>query len=190
VNAGGAVTLFLRQEVSSVARSTAVTGELILDKREIETTVLADDGDIIVLGGLLDQNELLTDEKIPVLGDIPVVGNLFRNRSRQRAKRNLMVFIRPRIVRTAEDARRVTAPRYDYIQMEQMQTHSGLGASSATLDALVRNYLQANPPVSTPASPPSATSLQPSVTTAAPLSPVQTAPLPPLLAAPPTQAPR
>jgi general secretion pathway protein D len=190
INAGGAVTLFLRQEVSSVSRSTTATGELIIDKREIETTVLAEDGDIIVLGGLLDQNETLTDEKIPVLGDLPVVGNLFRNRSRQRAKRNLVVFIRPRIVRTAEDARKVTAPRYDYVQAEQMQTHTTLGPSSATLDALVRDYLQANPPGTKTALPPPPAAAAPGaapVLSAAPVAPVQSAPLAPVA---PAQAPR
>lgn len=185
INAGGAVTLFLRQEVSSVARSTTVTGELILDKREIETTVLAEDGDIIVLGGLLDQNELVTDEKIPVLGDIPYLGNLFRNRSRQRAKRNLMIFIRPRIVRSAEDARRVTAPRYDYIQAEQMSTNRLIGPSSSTLDALVRDYLRANPPGTEPALPPPPPS--PAVS-AAPL-PLQSTPLPPIASTPSSRTP-
>lgn len=182
INAGGAVTLFLRQEVSSVARSTTNSGELILDKREIETTVLADDGDIIVLGGLLDQNEQLTNERVPFFGDLPVVGGLFRNKTRARTKRNLMVFIRPRIVRTAEQARSVTADRYDYVQTEQMQTNTANGGSSATLDAVVRDYLRANPPTANPAAalpPPPA----PPVATA-PLGSVRTAPLPPV------QAPR
>lgn len=176
INAGGAVTLSLRQEVSSVSRSTTATGELILDKREIETTVLADDGDIIVLGGLLDQNETLSDEKIPILGDIPVLGNLFRSRGRQRGKRNLVIFIRPQIVRTAAQARAVTGPRYDYIQADQLQTHRTLGPSSATLDAVVRDYLRANPPGTTALPPPPA---PPATIGAAPLSPVQSAPLPP-----------
>src|SRR5690606_22888524 len=73
INAGGAIKLFLRQEVSSIAGPVATgSADLIINKREIETTVTVDDGDIIALGGLIDENERRTIEKVPLLGDIPL----------------------------------------------------------------------------------------------------------------------
>ena len=148
INADGAITLVLRQEVSSVAGPVS-TGynELILNKREIQTTVLVDDGDIIVLGGLLDQNERLQVDRVPGLGNIPVLGALFRSSSVERNKRNLMVFIRPTIVRNTADAQNVTAPRYDYIRDLQIGARPG---AKSSLDDAVQNYLRANPPVAAP----------------------------------------
>jgi general secretion pathway protein D len=145
INADGAITLVLRQEVSSVAGPVGTgSSELILNKREIQTTVLVDDGDIIVLGGLLDQNDRLQVDRVPGLGDIPLVGALFRSNTVDRTKRNLMVFIRPTIVRNPADAQNVTAPRYDFIR--NLQTGGRPGARSS-LDEAVQNYLRANPPV-------------------------------------------
>lgn len=156
INAGGAITLFLRQEVSSVAGPVSENfNELILNKREIETTVSVDDGEIIVLGGLLDQNERVSVERIPLLGDIPGLGHLFRSTARQGGKTNLMVFIRPTIVRSAAEARAVTAPRYGYIR-DQQAARSKDGISE--LDQLVRDYMRAAPPVSDPRPPAAAPS--------------------------------
>jgi len=151
VNAGGTITLALRQEVSSIAGGlTTTVGDLVLDKREIETTVNVDDGQIVVLGGLLDQNDRDTTERTPVLGDVPVLGNLFKATSRRRTRTNLMVFIRPRIVRTAAEARAVTGPRYDYIAAQQAIRNP---ARQSELEALVREYLRAEPPSAAPAQP-------------------------------------
>lgn len=150
INAGGTVTLFLRQEVSSIAGPVSEDfNELILNKREIATTVSVDDGEIIVLGGLLDQNDRLTVERTPVLGDIPGLGALFRSTARQKAKTNLMVFIRPTIIRSSADARGMTAPRYGYMRDQQLQ-RSKTGQSE--LDQLVRDYMGALPPTA-PAAP-------------------------------------
>jgi len=149
INADGAITLVLRQEVSSVAGPVGVgSSELILNKREIQTTVLVDDGDIVVLGGLLDQNDRLQVDRVPGLGNIPVVGALFRSNTVDRTKRNLMVFIRPTIVRNPTDAQNVTAPRYDYIRDLQI---GGRPNGRSSLDDAVQNYLRANPPA--PAAP-------------------------------------
>jgi len=138
INAGGGVTLTLRQEVSGVAGTVSSTSnELILNKREIETTVLADDGDIVVLGGLLDQNERTTVQGVPGLSEIPGLGGLFRNKARTRGKTNLMVFIRPRIIRSAADAEAATAPRYEAARA---------GWTNDELDRMVRDYMQARPP--------------------------------------------
>ncbi len=151
INAGGTVTLFLRQEVSSVAGPvSAASAELVLNRRQVETTVNVDDGEIIVLGGLLDQNERLSVEKTPLLGEVPVLGALFRSTSRQRDRTNLMIFIRPTIVRSAADARRATAPKYEYIVGQQS---SGNPDRQSQLEELVRKYLRAEPP-RVPAVPP------------------------------------
>jgi general secretion pathway protein D len=144
INAGGTVTLFLRQEVSSVAGPVStVSPELVLNRREVETTVNVDNGEIIVLGGLLDQNETITAERTPILGDVPVLGNLFRSTTRERERRNLMIFIRPTILRSAEDARRATAPKYEYVIGQQRAADP---SRQAELEALVQQYLRAEPP--------------------------------------------
>ena len=149
INAGGTIKLALRQEVSSIATAVVTQNipDLILNKREISTTVTVDDGQIIALGGLIDENERRAIEKVPLLGDIPLLGNLFRSKSRNRTKTNLMVFIRPTIIRSAEDAQRVAGERYQYINAEQARRE---GSSDTSLDALVRDYLKTAPPGSAP----------------------------------------
>ncbi|RHW16958.1 type II secretion system protein GspD [Sphingomonas gilva] len=145
INAGGAIKLFLRQEVSSIAGPVSDDfQELILNKREIETTIIVDDGQIVALGGLLDDNERRTLEKIPLLGDIPLIGKLFQSSSKQRAKTNLMVFIRPTIVRSAADARRIAEQRYGYARGQQLLARPD---REPTLDELVRDYMGAAPPI-------------------------------------------
>jgi general secretion pathway protein D len=145
INAGGAIKLFLRQEVSSIAGPVSNDSqELVLNKREIETTIIVDDGQIVALGGLLDDNERRTLEKIPLLGDIPLVGKLFQSSSKQRAKTNLMVFIRPTIVRSAAEARRIAEQRYGYARNQQLLARPD---REPTLDELVRDYMGAIPPI-------------------------------------------
>jgi general secretion pathway protein D len=110
----------------------------------VETTLTVDDGQIAVIGGLLDDNERRTIEKIPLLGDIPALGVLFRSKAKTRAKTNLMVFIRPTILRTPEDSRRVTEQRYGYLRLQQgMQDPT----REPTIDELVRDYMGAAPPI-------------------------------------------
>jgi general secretion pathway protein D len=143
INEGGLIKLILRQEVSSVAGPVSNDNqELILNKREIETTVTVDDGQIIALGGLLDDNERRTIERIPLLSDIPGLGELFKSRSRSRVKTNLMVFIRPTILRTPEDARRLAERRYGYVRAQQREQRPG---REPTIDELVRDYMGAVP---------------------------------------------
>jgi general secretion pathway protein D len=149
VNEGGAIKLFLRQEVSSIAGPVSNNNsDLIINKREIETTVTVDDGEILALGGLLDDNERKTIERIPLLSSIPGIGELFKSRSRSRTKTNLMVFIRPTILRSKEDARRLTAQRYGYIRGQQLLKDP---ESEPSIDELVRDYMGAVPPGSAPA---------------------------------------
>lgn len=144
INAGGAIKLFLRQEVSSIAGPVSNnSSDLIINKREIETTVTVDDGEILALGGLLDDNERKTIERIPLLSDIPGLGELFKSRSKSRTKTNLMVFIRPTILRSKEDAQRLTAQRYGYVRGQQLLRDPG---SEPSLDELLRDYMGALPP--------------------------------------------
>lgn len=154
INAGGGITLTLRQEVSSIAGPVGDdVSELVLNKREVETRVLVDDGEIVALGGLLDQSDRNTVSKVPLLGDIPIVGHLFRHRSRARDKTNLMVFIRPTIVRSTADAQAMSAGRYGYMR-GQLPV---VGERENALDELVREYLRTTPPaITAPATPPPA----------------------------------
>ncbi len=130
INEGEAIKLLIRQEVSSIIGPiNELSTDLITNKREIETTVMVDDGEIIVLGGLIEDDEQVTLEKIPLLGDIPVLGHLFSSEGKSRKRTNLMVFLRPTIVTDVDELRAVTGRKYDYIQSEQIR-RSEEGASS------------------------------------------------------------
>jgi general secretion pathway protein D len=151
INAGNQVKLEIRQEVSSIVGPVSNDfNELIINKREVKTTVTVRDREIIALGGLLDDNERRTIQKIPLLGDIPIIGELFKSRGRERTKTNLMVFIRPTILRTAEDAQAIAARRYNYVRAAQIEFNPKVEPS---LDGIVRDYLGANIPVAPPAGP-------------------------------------
>jgi general secretion pathway protein D len=148
INAGGSIKLFIRQEVSSIAGPVSSNfSDLILNKREIQTTVTIDDGQIVALGGLLDDNERRTIEKIPLLGDIPGLGALFRSKAKSRQKTNLMVFIRPTILRSAADARALAELRYGYARDQQRQLRPD---EEPSLDELLRDYMGAEPPIAQP----------------------------------------
>lgn len=121
INEGGTVTLELTQEISSVAGAViAGSADLITNKSRFTTTATVDDGDILVIGGLIDQTEQISSNKVPWLGDIPVLGTAFKSTNRSRTNRNLMVFIRPSILRTQEDSSDVTRRKYDYIRAREM----------------------------------------------------------------------
>ncbi|HTF15643.1 MAG TPA: type II secretion system secretin GspD, partial [Burkholderiales bacterium] len=117
ISEGGAIRLEIFQEVSSVdPTSRSGASDLVTNKRSLETKVVVDDGNTIVLGGLIDNTVKQTQEAIPILGSIPFLGALFRYRQEVRSRTNLMIFLRPVIVRTAEDSYRVTTDRYDYLR--------------------------------------------------------------------------
>lgn len=126
ISEGGAVKLDIYQEVSSIdeSRSNATTG-IVTNKRAIDTSVLIDDGQIIVLGGLLEENVTLTSNSVPGLGSLPVIGSLFRYDTRKRTKTNLMVFLRPYVVRDATRSAGVTMDRYDYMRRAQAAVQPG-----------------------------------------------------------------
>ncbi|OYY69724.1 type II secretion system secretin GspD [Sphingomonas sp. 28-63-12] len=145
INSSGTIKLFLRQQVSSISGPVSNdNSDLILNKREVETTLTVDDGQIAVIGGLLSDDERRTIEKIPLLGDIPGLGQLFRSKAKQRTKTNLTIFIRPTILRNAEDSRKIAEQRYGYLRLQQ-----GLQdpTREPTIDQLVRDYMGAEPPL-------------------------------------------
>jgi general secretion pathway protein D len=118
---GGAVKLKVFQEVSSVVPTTSTvrSADLITNKRSIENTVLVDDGQTVVIGGLISDDTKNGDSRVPLLGDIPVIGNLFKYQTRSREKTNLMVFLRPLVIRDSKSAAQLSGSRYEYIRGEQ-----------------------------------------------------------------------
>jgi general secretion pathway protein D len=137
ITEGEVIRLEIKNEVSSIAGVTSSgAGEFILNKRELETTVLAESGEIIVLGGLIQDDEQLEIDKVPILGDAPLIGNLFRSKGKDRSRTNLMVFLRPRILRSGEEAK----PYTDY-RLNQMRAidQSQSGREVSKFDQLVRD---------------------------------------------------
>ena len=118
ISEGDTVRLQISQEVSSVDSSTNPAG-IITNKRSVDSTVLVNDGQIVVIGGLIQDTVSDAVNKIPGLGDLPLIGSLFRYTSRSRNKTNLMVFLRPTVLRNCERADSLTSDRYDYILGEQ-----------------------------------------------------------------------
>ncbi|KJZ04134.1 type II secretion system secretin GspD [Pseudoalteromonas piscicida] len=117
INDGTAVQLTIEQEVSSVKGATSV--DIRVAKRAIKTTVIADDGGMVILGGLIDETVQESVSKVPLLGDIPVLGHLFRSTGTKKEKRNLLVFIRPTIVRDSRSMNEISHSKYNFIRGEQ-----------------------------------------------------------------------
>jgi len=135
ITEGNTVRLNIVQEVSSVAGTVNSTStDLITNKREISTTVLADNGEIIVLGGLIRQEDENSDSGVPGLSRLPGVGRLFRSEGTESRRINLMVFIRPTIIRSEADMRALTENRYDFIRNEQL---AGSENGSSSLESIV-----------------------------------------------------
>lgn len=122
ISEGGTVKMSIYQESSSIDTTQTNSAGLITNMRAITTNVLVDDGQIIVLGGLIQDSVSDTDEQVPGLGSIPILGNLFKYKTRGRSKTNLMIFLRPIVIRSEEQSAHVTADRYDYMRTEQKNT--------------------------------------------------------------------
>ncbi len=116
INEGDSMVLKLSQEISNIAQSAAGAVDLITNQRIIETTVIVDDGEILVLGGLIEDTLRESDQRVPVLGRIPILGNLFRSRKTDKVKTNLLVFIRPKIMRDARAMSIETNSKYNQIR--------------------------------------------------------------------------
>ncbi|MGI4983263.1 MAG: type II secretion system secretin GspD [Janthinobacterium lividum] len=147
ISQGGTVKLQIYQEDSSVDATTATADAgYTINKRSVQSTVLVDNGQIIVLGGLIRDSYSNGNSKVPWLGNIPLLGSLFRSENKTRAKTNLMVFLRPVIIRDAETSREISLDRYDY-----MRAQSGNYRSD---NRLIRDKdLPMPPPIESPTDP-------------------------------------
>ena len=122
INEGDAIKLEIEQEISNVSNKPVPgASDIVTNKRSIKTTVMVDDKQLIVLGGLLDDNLSESVQKVPLLGDLPVLGNLFKSRRTDKVKRNLMVFMQPSILRDAAYTNAVSAGKYNFIRGLQTQ---------------------------------------------------------------------
>lgn len=146
ISEGGTVKMAIYQETSAVQSSSNAAG-IITSKRSIETNVLADDGQIIVLGGLIEDTVSDGADKVPGLGDIPVIGNLFKYQKRGRKKTNLMVFLRPTVIRSSEQSASVVADRYDYIRGTEIAAQPASTAVLPDTGAPVLPMLEGGQPI-------------------------------------------
>ncbi|MGM0953545.1 MAG: type II secretion system secretin GspD [Pseudomonadota bacterium] len=128
ISADGLVRLVVEQTTEDISQTNvAGASDLITNKREIKTTVLADDGETVVLGGLIKDDYQVNKNKVPLLGDIPVLGRLFSSESETRVKRNLLVFLRPTIMLGKEDASATTAEKFDRLWDVNLEVREKLG---------------------------------------------------------------
>ena len=174
IGEGGAVRMTIFQEQSSVKQDTAAgttNAGPSTTKRSIENTVVVDDGAILVLGGLIEDRFITNKSKVPLLGDIPWLGALFRSESRERRRTNLMVFLRPIVMRDADAANRFSADRYDQIRGQQQTTQP---APSVLMPINESPVLPPRPAASEPLAPLPAQA----PTTDVPVSPVPSLPRP------------
>ena len=132
INEGSSVILRIEQEVSSVAGTYASGVDLITNNRTIETTVLADNGQIIVLGGLIDEDIQENISKVPLLGSLPVLGKLFQSSSTQVIKKKLFVFIRPTILIDSDSINELSAEKYNFIKARQLTRDSDINLIDLT----------------------------------------------------------
>ncbi|MGD9842206.1 MAG: type II secretion system secretin GspD [Steroidobacteraceae bacterium] len=155
INKGGSVTLKISQEASSLSQQTGDAGSLITNKRSIENVVMVDDGQTIVLGGLLEDNLVEGNSRVPILGSIPILGNLFKSRNSKKTKTNLLVFIKPTILRNGIQASYETNAKYNFIRDLQLQRNDGKASLQlGELQPLLPELKQSEPkPEITPVAP-------------------------------------
>ena len=136
INEGNSIKLDIEQEVSSLSGPiSAGSAEIVTNKRAIETVVMVEDNQTIVLGGLIDDDIQESIRKVPLLGDIPVIGKAFRQEQTTINKKNLVVFLKPTIIRTSQDMQALTNTKYDYLRAQEM-LRSKKGKTSPDLDLL------------------------------------------------------
>jgi general secretion pathway protein D len=124
ITEAGTVKLTIFEEVSSVTTDKTIvqSADIITNKRSLESTVLCDDGQIVVLGGLISDDKETNIDKVPFFGNLPLIGSLFKYESRSYKRTNLMVFLRPVVLKNADSSRGITADRYEYIRRLQDET--------------------------------------------------------------------
>jgi general secretion pathway protein D len=201
INEGDTVLLKLQVESSSLAASSQGAVDLITNKREITTSVLIKDGATLVLGGLIQDSVTNSEQSVPLLGAIPVIGELFRTRNTEKTKTNFLIFLQPHILRNDAQAAVETDAKYDYVRdqqrilnkdprvlplqpyapadplpsMENGRTSSGILSPDETSTDLQRQQKQSNTGATTSGTS-SATPVQPTPFTGASTSPDSGAP--------------
>ena len=150
ISENGTVKMQIFQEVSSIDTKSATTAGLITNKRSIESSVLVEDGSIVVLGGLLQDDYTNSQEKVPGLGDLPFFGNLFRSETRKRNKTNLMVFLRPVVMRDAAATESLSVNRYEQMRGNQMNSQPAPSTAVPVNAAPVMPELPATSPAAAP----------------------------------------
>jgi general secretion pathway protein D len=193
INEGNSVQLKIEQEDSSPGAKLTDSADISTNKRSIKTTVLIEDGGIIVLGGLMSDTVSESEDRVPVLGAIPLLGNLFKSRSGSRQKKNLLVFIKPNILRDADATESTSEAKYNGVRQEEKALHNG---HITLLPGQKQPVVPAIPPgAGTRQAPPSGTNAQgaapdgpPGQTSPAQAAP-QTTPLPPPTSAQPVPNP-
>ena len=186
--------LKIEQEDSSPGAKLTDSADISTNKRSIKTTVLIEDGGIIVLGGLMSDTVTESEDRVPVLGAIPLLGNLFKSRSGSRQKKDLLVFIRPKILRDAEATEHTSEDKYNQLRQEQRNLNGGHitllpgqkqpvvpsvppGSGLPAAPPSGANEQGATPNMRPPSSPPAATP-GPAPAPPAPSTPAPTAPSP------------
>jgi general secretion pathway protein D len=125
INEGNSVQLKIEQEDSSPGAKLTDSADISTNKRSIKTTVLIEDGGIIVLGGLMSDTVTQSEDRVPGLGAIPLIGNLFKSRSGSRQKKNLLVFIRPKILRDADATESISESKYNEVRQSEKSLNHG-----------------------------------------------------------------
>jgi general secretion pathway protein D len=153
ISEGDTIQLKIEQEDSSPGAKLADSADISTNKRSIKTTILIEDGGIIVLGGLMQDTVTESEDRVPVLGAIPLLGNLFKSRSGSRQKSNLLVFLRPKILRDQNATEATSASKYNEIRDEEKNLHKGKitllpGERQPAIPPIPPN--QARPPASAP----------------------------------------
>ena len=191
INEGNSVQLKIEQEDSSPGAKLTDSADISTNKRSIKTTVLIEDGGIIVLGGLMSDTVTQSEDRVPVLGAIPLLGNLFKSRSGSRQKKNLLVFIRPKILRDADATETTSEGKYDEVREEEKKLGRG---HINLLPGEKQPVIPVIPPKSALPPPPPPAITNPGGATPNPTSPQTAAPptndAPPPAAPPPAVPPR
>lgn len=120
INDGNSIKLDIEQEVSSLVTDKVGTADVVTNTRSLKTSVMVEDGNVLVLGGLIDETLTDNQQKVPFLGDIPILGALFRAQGTQKVKRNLMIFLHPKIMRNANTEQQISSSKYNYMRAQQL----------------------------------------------------------------------
>jgi general secretion pathway protein D len=151
ISENGTVKLQIFQEVSSIdPTSVASPSGLITNKRSIESNILVEDGSIVVLGGLLQDDYSSSLQQVPVLGDVPIVGDLFKTRTRERKKTNLMVFLRPVVIRDAAQNELLSLDRYELMRGKQIEAQPTPSIVTPVNNSVIMPPLQVPAPAVVP----------------------------------------